>query len=883
MMESRSRTDDLAMTLVEQALSRPEEERERYLRNICGANIELFAQAWGYVQWEKRMQSFLLDPLNLPGEEGPPFEPGQLLINRFRIVREVAQGGMGIVWEAIDEKLDRRVALKCAKSGFRQQLPPEVRNAREISHPNVCKIFEIHTASTTKGEIDFISMEFIVGETLAERIQRAPIAEEQARAIARQLCSGLAEAHRHRLIHGDFKTNNVILTTDTEGSVRAIITDFGLARRAGAASALLGGTPAYMAPELWKGEKPSVASDIYALGVVLWELHSGERPSQLGVSSSTLPAGERAIWKRPTGRGAWERIIARCLDPHPQSRFRNAIEVAEAFGPSRTRRWFLAATATLFLTAGSGVVTYLRLTAPAESVQLALLPNGSASETALASANLLHDTAKQLSELKSTSQRQFKFISLDKVTRNVVNTPAQARAALGASHSLRVALEQHGRYTSVRAFLTDLGSGAKVKQWTAEYKIGELGYAPVALAAFVTETLKLPPPAGGATVNDAARADYLAGVAAARRDSTADRALQSFEQAVAADHDSALTYAGLAEAQWLKAAATGDKVWLSRTAEAVQEAQNRNGDLPEVHRIAGLLKANSGRYEQAIPEYLRAIELDPRNGDAYRRLGEAYQTIEELESALAAFLKASEIDPKQYRNYRDLGDFYFQQARYKEAAKHLAKAVALAPDEQHTHYGLGVAYLGQGQFTLAEQELRSSIRLQKTPAALQSLAVVLMYEGKERDAIPYFLQALKLGPQQYLCWVNLGTAYRRLGRRVDSERAYRRALDLVERDIADNPRNGSVRSDLGYLCAQLGDKRRARSEIAQALQQSPNDAQAHWEAAATYEALGARDDALSVLAASPAGVLADLNRWPDVADLHADPRFIDLLATHPSE
>jgi eukaryotic-like serine/threonine-protein kinase len=881
-MESRSQTDDLAMTLVEEALSRPEGEREYYLRSACGADTKLFAQAWSYVQWEKRMESFLLDPAYLPLEEGPKLEPGQLLINRFRVIREIARGGMGIVWEGVDEKLDRRVALKCAKAGFGKQLPPEVRNAREISHPNVCKIFEIHTASTAEGEIDFISMEFIEGETLAERIRRGPIPEPQARAIARQLCSGLAEAHRNRLIHGDFKTNNVILTTDTEGSVRAIIMDFGLARRAGASAAVVGGTPAYMAPELWKGEKPSVASDIYALGVVLWEIHSGQRPSQVSVSSSTWPITTRSIWKPPTGRGTWERIVARCLDPVPKHRFRSAIQVAEEFEPSAIRKWVAVGAAGVLLAAGAGLVTYWDVTAPTETVQLALLPSGSKSEARSASGTMLSDTAKRLDQLKSSSDKRFSFIPLDKATRNLVSTPAQART-LGASHSLQVSTELHGQGTVVHAFLTDLHGGMSVKEWKTEYKPGEIRYAPVAIAGFVTDTLGLPPPVEGSRLNDAARKDYLAGVAAARHDSGADEALRRFERAVAEDHDSALTYAGLAEAQWLKAAVTGDKAWLNRMAESVRAAENRNPDLPEVHRVAGLLKANSGWYGQAIPEYLRAISLRPRDGDAYRRLGEAYESNEQVEDALAAFRKAAEIDPKQYRNHRDLGDFFYQQARYQEAVKHLAKAVELAPDEPHAHYGLGAAYLGLGQFASAEQELRSSIRLRETPAAIQSLAVVLMYERKEREAIPYFLRALQLGPQRYLCWVNLGTAYRRLRRQADSERAYRRALDLVEQDIADNPRNGEVRADLGYLCAQLKDRRRARSEIAQALQQSPNDALIRWMAVATYEALGDRDDALALLASSPAGVLADINRWPDVANLRADPRFTKLLETHPSE
>src|SRR5439155_9255235 len=119
--------------------------------------------------------------------------------------------GMGIVYEAVDLKLDRRIALKCAKTGFGKRLPPEVRNATQIAHPNVCKIFEIHTTVSRQGEIDFLTMEFLDGPTLAERRRGGPLPTEEARAIALQLCAGLAEAHRNGVIHGDLKSNNVIL------------------------------------------------------------------------------------------------------------------------------------------------------------------------------------------------------------------------------------------------------------------------------------------------------------------------------------------------------------------------------------------------------------------------------------------------------------------------------------------------------------------------------------------------------------------------------------------------------------------------------------------------------------------------------------------------
>src|SRR2546430_8927282 len=159
MMRDERLNDDLVMNLVELSLAQPPAEREAFLRGACPDDAQLFDEVWDYVQWEERMQGFLLDPLCPPLADEPEFEGGELLLDRFRILRKVGQGGMGVVYEAIDEKLDRAIAIKCAKSGFRRRLPPEVRNAREITHPKVCKIFEIHTASTQKGPMDFVVME----------------------------------------------------------------------------------------------------------------------------------------------------------------------------------------------------------------------------------------------------------------------------------------------------------------------------------------------------------------------------------------------------------------------------------------------------------------------------------------------------------------------------------------------------------------------------------------------------------------------------------------------------------------------------------------------------------------------------------------------------
>ena len=252
----------------------------------------------------------------------------------------------------------------------------------------------------------------------------------------------------------------------------------------------------------------------------------------------------------------------------------------------------------------------------------------------------------------------------------------------------------------------------------------------------------------------------------------------------------------------------------------------------------------------------------------------------QLDDALAAYQQALQVEPNYYRSYQALGAFHFSRANYPEAAKYLARAVELAPNEPNLHFALGSVYLDLGQFAGAENELRTSIRLGETPTALHTLGDVLMYEGKDQQAITYISQALNRWPERYLWWMNLGIAYRRLNRKADSERANRRGLELAEKEMAHDPRNGTIRSHMAYLCARLGERQRAESEIAQALQLSPSDADTRWAAAITYEALGQRENTLAVLSSSPPGVLADLSRWPDVADLHGDPRFLQLLASH---
>jgi tetratricopeptide (TPR) repeat protein len=639
-----------------------------------------------------------------------------------------------------------------------------------------------------------------------------------------------------------------------------------------------------MAPELWRGERASIASDIYALGVILFELASGRKPTQVPVDLAaptiTLPENgpeKRLPPKLPPVDAKWDRVLARCLDPDPGRRFQTANQVARALAPP-SRRWLLAAAAAVVLALVTGVAAYQRAAAPRETVHLALLPFKAGPNAAPAAAEVMRDAAARIARLKGNSRTRLEFIPSGDILRKKVDSVEGARTALGATHALHGTLTWDRDKLILRAYLANARSGVVARDWTAEYAPGQVRYAGVALAGIVTGTLRLPPLPS--TVSQAARDDYTNGLRHLRVDTEVDAALACLERAVAADPDSPLAYAELSRAQWLKYSITSLKPWLDRSAESLRQAAQRHPDLPQVHIMAGVLKAHEGWYEQAAAEFRRTIEIDPQNGDAFRRLGGVYAQNNQLNDALASYRQAIALDPKNYRNHQNLGAFYFDRANYVEAAKHFRETVDLVPGQPHPRFALSVAYLNLGRFREAEQELRLSLGLQVTPEALHTLGQVLMYEGRDKDAVPYLLQASRRDPEQYLVWSHLAIAYRRMNLPAEEERASRRALAMAERDLARDPRSGDVRSHLAHLSARLGDRGRAEAEIAQALRQAPNDATTRWMAVMTYEALGRREAALAILRSAPPELLADLNRWPDAAGLCRDTRFLEMLASH---
>jgi predicted Ser/Thr protein kinase len=270
-----------------------------------------------------------------PGHPGG-FVPGAVLADRYRIIGLIGRGGMGEVYRADDLKLGQPVALKFLSQRFAsdrlliERFYAEVRHARQVSHPNVCRVYDV-------GEIDgrhFLSMEYIDGEDLASLLRRiGRLGGERAIEIAREIVAGLAAAHDKGVLHRDLKPGNVMI----DGRGRARITDFGLAVAAGEDRDGLevSGTPAYMAPEQLAGKGSSVQSDLYALGLVLYELFTGRKAFEAATlaewrhkHSQEPPTAPSTV--TPGLDAAVERAILRCLEKEPGKRPRSAAAVAAA-------------------------------------------------------------------------------------------------------------------------------------------------------------------------------------------------------------------------------------------------------------------------------------------------------------------------------------------------------------------------------------------------------------------------------------------------------------------------------------------------------------------------------------------------------------------------
>ncbi len=285
---------------------RPASERAEFLAGACAGNEELRAEVESLLAQDLP----LAKALNAPLWEHPTATsvPAGLQLGPYRVESRIGAGGMGEVYRGIDTRLDRPVAIKILRDEFGARFAQEARAISALNHPHVCVLFDVGP--------NYLVMELVEGQTLAERLKNGPLPASEAITYGAQVAEALAAAHAKGIVHRDLKPANLMLT---QFGIKVL--DFGLARRDAdetrTATGLIAGTPAYLAPELWEGKPADARSDLWALGLVLHEMAYGQRPPASGAAPAVkgVPPGLHAV-------------IQRLLERNPDSRFQTAEEVA---------------------------------------------------------------------------------------------------------------------------------------------------------------------------------------------------------------------------------------------------------------------------------------------------------------------------------------------------------------------------------------------------------------------------------------------------------------------------------------------------------------------------------------------------------------------------
>jgi len=409
------------------------------------------------------------------GGQPVALQGGQVLAGRYRVTAFLGSGSVGEVYEADDLELGGRIALKILHPGaddepVLRRFKQEIQLARRVTHPNVCRTYDLAyhceeagmSADSPPRLRVFLTMELLRGETLADRLaSQGRMTPGDALPVARQVAAALTAAHAAGVVHRDLKSGNIFLVTSLPAAeTRAVVTDFGLAGSSGEAASETGGlmgSPAYMAPEQVRGEAATSATDIYALGVVLYEMVTGELPF-MG-PSAFYTAVKRLKEPPPPPRDkvpaldpAWNAAILRCLEREPANRFATADEVLCALSPAppsqpaqALRSWGRAAACLLFLATGAFALLAPRTPVPRPEVSRpeparASLEQWNRLAEVLARERERGDTAseaKTQGELASLARQQGDLPAALRGYRRV----AALRRAAGDRHGLAEALQ----------------------------------------------------------------------------------------------------------------------------------------------------------------------------------------------------------------------------------------------------------------------------------------------------------------------------------------------------------------------------------------------------------------------------------------------------------
>jgi len=864
-------------------------------------------------------------------------------ILHYQIVDKLGEGGMATVYQAVDLKIDRRVALKftsaslLASGDARERFRNEARATSRLNHPNIATLYDVEEF---EGE-PFLVLEYLPGGTLQDFMQKYRAGEqkvqvEQVVAIALGISEGLAHAHRNGIVHRDIKPANILFSAD--GLPK--ITDFGISKFREAADLTktghVMGTAGYMSPEQAQGLDVDSRADIFSFGAVLFEMLTGEKPFQADSVPTLLykivheqPPQARAL--RPEVPEALNALVRKCLEKKREDRPQRTVEICDALNGIRrtiesidvsnsatrtmavswvaargvfTRRafwlWMLLPVILLAVLLKPAIlerpIEWWRARAFPEEKKLAVLGFANVGNNPATQAfcdGLMETLTSMLTQLEDFHGSLWVVPASELRS---IKSPADARREFGANLAITGSLQRSGDQVRVTVNLVDASRGRNLASRVIDAQMEDLANLENGVLGQVADMLEVelqPQARNLLRASNTKVADaydyYLQGrgyLYRFDRPGNSDNAVSAFEKALDKDSHYALAYAGLGEAYLAKYSLNKDGQWLERAMTNGQQAIVLNNHLAGPHVTLGIIYRITGRYEQAIQEFKTALNLDPLNADAYRELATAYDNSNQLDEAEKTYRRAIDLRPSSWLSYKDLGVFYVSHNRYRDAEQPYLKVIALTPDNDWGYRNLGTLYYLEGRNNEAEQMLKKAAGIKPTLQAYTNLAALYYFEGRYADAVSMNKLALELpdGRINSVVWGNLADAYRWTpGMDGQAPQAYRQAIHLAEERLVLNPKNVNAIVGLAVYWAKLGDRRKALEYLAEARRLAPTYMHVLFQSVLVYELTGQRKLALEALqGALHAGYSKqEVLREPELAKLRQDPHFQRLIDSQP--